>query len=258
VLTHKPDSLTLDGNFKIWSNRESLLTLYANSKLEQSAKKRELPSKLHFRFHHEDNKIFSAGVESYDPFKASTPEIFSVSGLVGGNLPRNYKLFGGLYSGYHLQSKSLQYHKYLLALKHSNVNAFFEFGFNKVTKKLKNSEGVEVDTTSNEKSVNLRVNGTPLSGIKLGGDLGYNLDNKNLNTRVYAEYSIDSLTSLKAKIENDNTLTLGLTHNYKGLINFGFVSKFELIHPKEEKTEGSKCCNYSFKSKFGIFAELTE
>lgn len=225
MVTHKPDSVTLDGNFKLYQQDKILLTLYANSKLEQNENKRELPTKMQLRFHHEDNKIISFGFEQLDPFKSASPKVLSTWGLFGGNLPNKFRFYAGAHTGFHLHNKTLLFHKYLVALKHRDVNGSLEFGIAQVPHKTKNAEGVEVDTFTNHRAIAFKVNGLPVDKVKVGGDLHFNFDTKKLSTKVFGEYAVDALTNVKAKFENDHSLTLGINHNYKGLINFGFVSR---------------------------------
>jgi hypothetical protein len=225
MITHKPNNVTFDGNFKLWSKENVLLTLYTNVKLDQNEKKRELPSKVHLRVHHDDNKIVGFGFENLDPFKSHTPDVLSGWALFGGHAPHGFKSFGGVYTGYQLSSKALLFQRYLWGLKHRHLTSYVEFSHDRVTKKIKNTEGVEIDTISHEKSVNVRVDGNVNRDLKVGGDVAYNIDTQKFETKVYGQYTIDKDTFVKAKLQNDNSLTVGLTHNYRGLINFGFVSR---------------------------------
>lgn len=258
MITHKPQNVTLDGNFSLWKKDNVHLSLYTNVKLEQNEKKRELPSKVHLRVHHDDNKIFGFGFESFDPLRGCpVPNVFSAWGLAGGKLQNNFKSFGGFYTGYQLSSKAFLFQKFLFGLKHKDVTGYFEFSFDRVTKKIKNTEGVEIDTVSQEKSLNFRVNGNCCKDVKLGGDLAYNLDTEKIETKLFGEYAIDKNTFVKAKVQNDNSLTVGLTHNYRGLVNFGFTSRFELAKPKTKEGETASSLK-SIKTKFGLFIELNE
>ena len=68
---------------------------------------------------------------------------------------------------------------------------------------------------------------------KVGGDINYNFDTSKYGLRVYEDYKLDTSTRIRTRVDNFDTLSLGLTHNYRGLINFGFVTRvnisFELI-----------------------------
>ncbi len=216
---HKPNNVTLDGNFGLYSQDQLRLSLYANVKLEQDEKKRELPSKLHLRAQHEDNKIFSVGVEGFDPVfgKCPAPQVVSAWGLYGLPLTNGYKAFGGAFLGLHLGSRSLQFQRFLLGVKHNNLTGHLEFAVNRVVDK----DGA----ASNERSAIVRFDSTATNELKVGGDVSYNFNSKAVDAKLYGEYAIDSATFVKAKVQNDNSLTVGLTHNYKQLINFGFISK---------------------------------
>jgi hypothetical protein len=224
----------MNGNFGVWRRDNVNVSVFADVSLTQNEKVRSLPSKVHVRVQHDDNKIVSVGFENTDVLNSHKPDVLSAWGLFGGNLPNGFKGFAGAYTGFQLSSNSLLFHKYLLGLKHKDLTGHLEAGINRVNNKSKvkdETTGVEteVDSTVMQKSVNLRVDGNLCRSWKLGADLAYNFDTTNLDAKVQGIYTLDSDTYLKVKAQSDNSLTLGLVHNYKGLINFNFVSKVNFI-----------------------------
>jgi hypothetical protein len=228
MLIHKPNKVTLDGNFKLWSKDDVMLSLYANSALEQNIKDRNLPSKLHLRVHHQDNKIFGLGVEGIDPLNIQTASpTLSAWGLYGAKLPHDLKAFGGAYVGFVPQSKHLSFHRYLLGLKHALGTAHLEFSVDRILTET-TSEGKVLQTVENQSNVSVKFDGKANNDLKVGGDVSYDFLN-SLQAKLYGEYSLDSSTFVKAKVDTENTLSVSLTHNYKGIGLLGFTSKVYFI-----------------------------
>ena len=252
----------LDGNFKLYSQDQTYVSLYTNLKLEQSETKRELPSKVHVRFHHEDNKIFSVGVEKFDFFSGKNPDVISASGLFGKEINPTYKAYGGLYSGFGVSAKAALFHKLLFALKSKDFSANVEFGINRAVEKKKNEETKEeTESVKYVKNAIVRFDGNANKSLKIGGDLAVNLETSAVDVKVFGQYAVDKDTFVKVKVQNDNSVTVGLTHNYRGLINFGFVSKFDFVEgvaAKEKDNVKTPATNSHIKTKFGILAELSE
>lgn len=231
MITHKPDSLTFDGNFEVHRKDDLYVSLYSELKAEQSEVKRKLPLKLQVRVHHKNDKIISVGVEQWDYTKSATPDVFSASGLFGGEVAKGYKAFGGAYSAFRLSSRSLLFHKYLLGLKHANLTGYAELSFGETEVSNKNKEtGVVTKKMEWQKAVTLRMNGKPYRNMKSGGDLAYNFDSHELNSRVWGQYDLDKETNVRARYSHkDQTVTASLNHNFRGLINLGVVGKVSRI-----------------------------
>lgn len=256
TLVHLPRMMIMDGNFKLWNEKDHLFTLYLRSSLIQNEYTREMPTKLHLRYHFGDNYISSFGVESLNPFKSSKPDVISAWGLAGTSINSNnflngFKVYTGSYTGISISQNALQFQKFLIGIKNgANLNSYFEYGTNRVNKKAKNIQGDEVDTYGFEKLLSIKLNGS-IDKFKLGGDLVYNFNTQNLGAKVFVDYAIDNSTSIKAKLENNKSLIVGLTHNFKGSVNFGVVSKFDYFSGRDGKLN-------SIKTKFGVTAEFIE
>ena len=252
----------LDGNFKLYSQDKNYVSLYTNLKLEQNESKRELPSKIHVRLHHEDNTIFSVGIEKFDFFSGKNPDVISASGLFGKEVNSTYKAYGGLYSGFGISAKAVLFHKFLLAIKNKDYSANVEFGINRAVEKKKNEETKEeTESVKYVKNAIVRFDANVNKSLKVGGDLAINMETSALDAKMFGQYAIDKDTFVKVKVQNDHSVTVGLTHNYRGLINFGFVSKFNLVHgvaAKEKDNVKIAATHSHFKTKFGILAELSE
>jgi len=80
-----------------------------------------------------------------------------------------------------------------------------------------------------ETTIDLKVDGVVSNDLKVGGDLKYNFDSNQCEARVYQELKLDKSTAFKARIDDLKTISLGVTHNYRDLINFGFVSRLKLV-----------------------------
>jgi hypothetical protein len=225
-LTHKDNGqVTLDGNFKVYGKDNYWLSLYTYAKLDQNETKRALPTKLHLRFHHENNKIIGLGVEEWDVINRSSPDVLSAYGLLGGDIQNGWRGFGGVQAAYKISNSNIIYHKYLLGIKNKITQGQFEFSSNRVTPK--RGETKEEDKWSN--NINLIVDHKYSDKLKLSKDLKFNLDDSKVDVQIGGEYKIDNGTFLKAKVANDQSLSLSLTHNYRGLINFGFAARVILI-----------------------------
>jgi len=197
--------------------------------MEQDATKRAFPSKLHFRFHHDDNKIVSVGVENLDVFNSKKPEVLSAWGLFGGEVQPGFKTYAGVYSGFGLGPNAFTFHKFLVSLKHKDLTSFVEFGLNRnVTTKV-NEDKTETQVVSFAKTLNFRFDGNVCKDLKVGGDAALNLETQSVDAKLFGEYNLRDGTLVKFKVQNDNSVTLGLTHNYRGLVNFGFVSRVFIL-----------------------------
>lgn len=250
----------LDGNFKLYAKDQTYVSLYTNTKLEQNEKKRALPSKLHVRVHHQDNKIFSVGVENLDIFKSTRPDVFSTYGLIGTEVQKGAKVYGGVYSGFQASSKAFLFHKFLAAYKHKDLTSYLEVGVNRKVEKSTNEETKEVtEKISYTKSATWRIDANIQKGVTVGGDVAYNFDNAKVDTKLFGSVDLGDSTTFRWKVASDNSLYVGLLRNYRGLINFGFCSRFNLVHPvKTTLKEGEVAPKSHFKTRFGIIAEINE
>jgi hypothetical protein len=216
LLTHKSDqSLTLDGNFHLWAQDLLSLSLYANSVLKQD--KKQWNNKLHLRFHHDDNKVVSVGVEDWDVLSQQAPQTLSAWGICGFKVDQ-WRPFVGISGGFGLQSKKISYHKYLAGLKQKDWSLYAAFNSKRVTKDGKDSWANDCSFIADQK-----VN----KDIKVSADIKCTCDDTcKPVVALVGEYRLDNDTFFKAKASNsDNSLTLSLTKNYRQLINFCFVTK---------------------------------
>jgi len=131
-----------------------------------------------------------------------------------------------------------------------------------MTKKMKKKKMPKKDkdacTQNHEKSIDLRVDSTLNSEMKVGGDISYNFDNGKYKVRVSDEYKIDASTTVKGKLENFNTLSLGLTHNYRKLVNFGFVTRLKFDTPVVKEGDSNTGLRTNIKTKFGLLVEFND
>ena len=218
---------TFDGNFELWRNPRHYFSLLSVMSLEQDDKRRAMPSKLHLRYHHRGNGLISIGLEDYDPFQRRCPDVFSMIAIAGSELGHGYKGYGGCYSGFRFSERALTFHNYLLALKHKTVAAFMSCGFRKTQKReIEQESGEEKVSHVWEKEISLKVDGKPCSRFSTGGDVSYNFESKNVDTRFYGIFEVDPDTTLKARWQPlEHTLTMSLNRTLRGLINFGVAGR---------------------------------
>jgi hypothetical protein len=221
----KRNNVTLDGNFKLWSHDQFMLSLYANSTLKQNEKSRNLPTKLHLRVHHQDNKILGIGVESFDPLtQNSTSPTLSAWALLGTPAVNGFRAFGGAFVGFVPDNKHIPFHRYLVGIKHNLGTAHLELNVNRKLTESTSSKGNLSASSSNERLIALKFDGKANNDLLVGGDVTYNLDNTQCNAKLYGEYILDPATFFKAMLESNQTLSVSLTHQQKGLGLFGFTS----------------------------------
>jgi hypothetical protein len=212
LVSHKSDqTLSVDGNFGLWSQDKVLLSLYVNSNLIHEKKKWN--NKIQLRTHHDDNKILSVGVENWDVCSKSGPETLSAWGVWGFKVEQ-WRPFVGIGAGFGLNAKKINYHKYLVGLKQKDWSVYAQL----------HAQRGEKDIWEQNAHIiyDHRVN----KDVKVSADLKTNV--KDLNTAklvLVGEYRLDGETFLKARVSNDQTLTLSLTKNYRQLINFSFLTK---------------------------------
>lgn len=224
TVSHKKSDVTLEGKFNLYRRDNLHVALYEKVILEQNEKRRALPSNLQLRIHHEDNKIISLGVENYDVLNRVQPNDLSASGLYGHDLRNGFRVFGGASALFRVSTSNFLNHRYLLGVRHRDVRATAELACNRVNTPVV-IEGEKSEKSEVQKVLDVKIDGVINSTLKTGADVNYNFDTKNFGMRVYAEHQFDSSTSLRARIDNFDSLTFGLVHNYRQLINFGFVSR---------------------------------
>lgn len=225
IFSHKDNGFTsLDANIGLFENNNGLFTLYTLNKFSQTASKRDFTNKVHLRAHQGDNKIFSIGVEDYDFVNKPVPDVISATGVYGFNLT-DYKAFAAFNVGYRISAKNLAFHKWATVLRASNFQTILELGFNQRTKEVKNQTTGHITKESYlSKEANLLVDADVYPDLRVGADAKLNLDNNDVKLAVVGDYKIDSATTLRAKINNENTAVLSLNHNFRGLLNFGIIS----------------------------------
>lgn len=229
---HKPERLTLDGNFNLFNKDNLSVSLFTNANLTQNDKSRELPAKLSLRFHHEDNKIFGFGVEDFDPIFGAcpSPKIVTAFGLFGTPKIEGFRFFGGPNFGFGVASRSLQYQRYLVGVKGDKLTAYLELNVNRNVTTSVDKDQKTVETVTHPLELSVRFDSDPVKDVKVGGDLVYNLESHKVDAKIFGQYSIDNSTFVKAKVQTDNSFTLALVHNYRGLVNFGFNSRVNNIY----------------------------
>jgi len=109
-------------NTKIYTNNDFVFSFYA-----------QLINKFHLRFHKDNNKIFSIGIENLGITRSKEEQQksnhnISLYGLYGFKLNEDYKLITGVHLG-HNKEHPLLYHKYLLGLKSKTFTGFVETSF---------------------------------------------------------------------------------------------------------------------------------
>lgn len=209
--------------------------------MTQNEKEKKLPSTLKLRVFQEGNRLLSFGVEDVDFVNNPRPDVLSVLGLYGFNLQNGWRAFAGPYLAFRLSNKSVHFHKYLVGVKHSKFSGWFETS-SEVAKQDKTIKvnatpvdaSVEVDQTKTEVSrknqVAFRFDAVANPKTKFGGDLVLDVNNiNNVGLKLYGEHKVDDTTTVKARLEGNNKLTVGLTRKYGNLLNFGFVSAVRII-----------------------------
>lgn len=226
MLTHKSNqSLLLDGNFGLYQQNDIFLSLYVNSKLDQSETKRDFTNKLHLRVHHQDDKIFSIGVEGWNPLKSTAPNVISASALIGKQV-EGWRPYVGVSTAFKISSSSLSFHRYLIGLKQRQYTAYLEFNVDSKVRDVKNEKtGIITKEDYWGKAVNVVCDWRVNPDLKVAKDLKWNVDTGALAYGCVAEYRLDADTFVKGKFSSDNSVTLSLTHNYRGLLNFGVVTR---------------------------------
>jgi hypothetical protein len=194
------------------------------------------------RVFQEGNRLLSFGVEDVDFVNNPKPDVLSVLGLYGFNLQNGWRAFAGPYLAFRLSNKSVHFHKYLVGLKHSKFSGWFEVSSEVAkedkTKKVVATTPVDgtVDATqttttevARKNQVAFRFDAVANPKTKFGGDLVLDVNNlKNVGLKLYGEHKVDDLTTVKARLEGNNKLTVGLTRKYANLLNFGFVSSVRI------------------------------
>jgi hypothetical protein len=241
MIMHKPSNITLDGNFGLWRNKNVWVSLYVNSVLTQNSEKSSLNNKLHVRFHHEDDKIFSVGIEKYDPLNNCSPDVISSWGIWGCE-KNGWKPFVGANVAWSVSGKKLNYHKYLLGLKQKDWTTYVQAHLEGCSKK----------------TFSVITDGKINKDLKVSGDwkLNHSKDNEGkvcqkIDATIAGEYRLDASTFVKAKVSTDRTMSVSLNRNFRQLMTLGFTTKFRLSPGFETK----KC---SVGYKFGLLVELND
>ncbi len=192
-----------------------------------------MPSTLKLRFFQEGNRLLSFGVEDVDFVNNPRPDVLSVLGLYGFNLQNGWRAYAGPYLAFRLSNKSVHFHKYLVGVKHSKFSGWLEasseIAKEDKTKKVETPNDVTQTEVAKKNQVAFRFDAVANSKTKFGGDLVLDVNNfKNVGLKLYGDYKVDDATSVKARLEGNNKLTVGLTRKYGNLLNFGFVSAVRL------------------------------
>lgn len=233
-MTHKQDSVELDGNVALHTHKDLHFSLYHKHTLQDGS----LNGKVHVRAHH-PNAIVSVGFEGLDCLKQVyfNKANFSLWGL-GGLQKDGVSVFGGAYAGLAVEKKSLAFANFLVGLKHEKGTAHL----------LLDTKCVEVETTkedgSTEKKDVLQKNFKVSCDSKVNNDLSIFANAESDLTKLKAvvfggEYNLGDNNRLKAKLvdqlkpnkdknkpeDRDLNFSLAIIHNYNNMINFSFVTK---------------------------------
>jgi hypothetical protein len=212
LISHKSDqSISLDGNFGLWAEDKSNLSLYANSTLQND--KNRWNNKLQLRFQHEDDKAVSIGVEDWDILsKDCCPEIISAWGIWGFKTDE-WRPFVGVGAGLNTQTKAIAYHKYLVGLKQMDWSLYVQLHALKAWGTWKQEASIIFDHRINK-------------DIKVSADIKADVKGVDRAQLVLVgEYRVDVDTFIKARVSLDQSLTFSFTKNYRKLINFCFITK---------------------------------
>jgi hypothetical protein len=233
-MTHKQDSVELDGNVALHTHKDFHFSLYHKHTLKEGG----LNGKLHVRAHH-PNAIVSVGFESLDILKQVYFNKAQLSlWALGGLQKEGISVFGGAYAGLDVEKKSLAFANFLVGLKHEKGTAHLlldtktqeveinkEDGSTEKKEVLQKNFKVTCDSkVNNDLSIfaNAETDLTKLKAVVFGGE--YNLgDNNKLKAKL-----VDQLKPNKDKKkpeDRDLNLSLALIHNYNNMINFSFVTK---------------------------------
>lgn len=174
----------------------------------------------------------SVGVEDWDCFRENTPDVISATGIYGARI-QDYKTYFGFNAGFRLSNSSLAFHRWATVLKAGSFNSIVELNFNQNTKEVKNSStGLVTKESHLSKNLNVYYDAVVNPEWRVGADVKLNLNNNNYDVAAVGEYKIDLGTTFRAKVSTDNTAVVSLNHNYRGLLNFGVVSKVNIILTK--------------------------
>jgi hypothetical protein len=216
-----------DGNFSVWQQDLRNLTLFTSLTYDNKNKGKEnakesLNSRFALRYNHNNNQIFTLGLDKFDYMKGS-PSTVLVNYVHGGEVRPGARVYGGYQLGFNFSSKSVALHNFLLGFKDKNFSAFAEAILNKKESEFEKSYSLRANSKVND---NLNF----LAKITYGPKKVKDENNKEITVQavdaeLVGDYNLGDGTKLKGRISNDNSLTLGLLHNYNKLVNFGFVSK---------------------------------
>jgi hypothetical protein len=245
LLIHKPGFLIFDGNFNVSTYKNFAFSLWSKAELTHGEEGNKLPTSLKVRVNHDTNRHFSVGLEKVDLLNGAVPDVVSAHAFQGFDLSDGWRAYVGPYLAYSFGSHALNKHRYIAGFKHKKFSGWFEGGSTRVEVEVPSKEDpqVKIKETKWNKDVGFRFDANPDNKTKVGGDVIYNPSEKqDLKLKLWSEYKVDNNTSVKAKIENDNSVAVGLTHNYGGFVNLGFVSTvkicliYSLISQKMKKS----------------------
>jgi len=244
---NRPTSHILDGNFSLHRQNDLHVTLYTNMNLVQNEKKRSVNSKYSVRIHHQDNKIFGFGVEDYDPVfnMTAAPRNLTAFGLFGRNLD-GMRVFCGPQVAYNLASRAFAYNKFLIGVKNKVHTGYLEVLSNRVVK-TENSQEV----VSRDNSVALRYDAN-LSNGKVGADVTYRCGPQTVDAKLFGSYVTDNGTTVRGRIASDRSVNMSIVHNFRGMMNLGFISRFQLNSPSAEGQMRN------VRAKFGMIVEFMD
>ncbi len=206
-----------DGNFSLWRQAAKNVVLFTNLNLNRDKKK--LDSRVALRYHHNNDQQFHIGLSSFDALN-NKAEVLNLTYVQGAEVQKGIRVYGGYQVGFNFRNTTFPTHNFLVAVKNRLYTFMAELAL------AKNAAGAL------DHLVELRATGKVNDDFNVMTKFVVEKAKEGGNPIKYdfvGEYNLGDSTKLKAKISSDNSLTLGLLHNYNKLINFGFVSKVGYI-----------------------------
>ena len=225
IMHGSDQSCSLEGNFGLWAQDNIWLSLYANTMLIQRPEIKSLNNKLHLRFHHEDNKIVSIGVQDWDVLLGNSPQVLSAWGLYGMNI-NGWRPYIGINAAVSLLDKKVDEHTYLIGINQIDWSASIKGGQTRIPAKLENMRTIPDHNVMN---INVTYDARINNDLKLTADYNYSTHVKDIalphKVQLVGEYRLDNSTFIKAKVSSDQSFIISITRNFRQLLNFCFVSK---------------------------------
>lgn len=222
TLSHKPDSLDLEGSWGLWNQDRTWVSLFTKSSLRQGTADNTLTNKMAIRVQNEDNLLISVGFEDWDCLSGNSPNILNLWTLYG-KVIEGWRPFAGFNIGFNSNLNKLHYHKYLVGIKQLDWTLAVHTDFNRRHVLIPSSS----DTYTMETT--LICDGRIDKDFRLSSEMKIEKNplrkEPDAKFSVAGEYRIDPATLLKAKVMSDQSLLLSLNRNFRQLIDLCFTSR---------------------------------